>query len=80
MKSLIDRRKKMEADDFINYLCTISKLDPEKFEVKFADRNTVRVDCVDYQSAQYAWKYRRLLSPMQIRVYVNNQLFAEKLD
>jgi hypothetical protein len=70
----------METDDFIVYLCTISELDPSKFKVKFVDENTIRVDCVDYIAAQYAWKYRRLLSPMQIRVYVNNQLFAEKLD
>ncbi|AFY69145.1 hypothetical protein Pse7367_0845 [Thalassoporum mexicanum PCC 7367] len=70
----------MEASDFISYLCTISKLDPDKFKVKFVEQHTVRVDCVNYQAAQYAWKYRRLLSPAQIQVYVNNQLFAEKLN
>jgi hypothetical protein len=80
MEYLIDRRKNMEANDFIAYLCTISTLDPSKYKVKYVDENTIRVDCVDYLAAQFAWKYRRLLSPTQIRIYVNNQIFAEKLD
>jgi len=78
----------MNTVELIGYIDTCIKtlpgIETRKYQIEVTNPETnpevVRIDCIDYNTAQQVWKYCRQIHSFQVQIFVNKRFFAERVS